>query len=249
MLSLAKFIKKEIELRENLVGTGFIYPPDEKDEFNNRVTVMGEIVSTAGFNAEKQYVFYEVMVPEEGGWTFEDTNEYETQGTMPEESSEYNKRKSCTQVSAATVEPSDEDPEDTQLVSHFSFPFDFQFLAMQDTCASKRPYLLFQVNSVDDWNRHRIEGYGFLRLPIEPGYHELEVETWRPRGSLMSEIHSFFLGGSVRVMRIEELVRTKHFDESGRADIVNRFGLETEDAGRVRVNLNVCWQSKAYHRK
>ena len=65
----------------------------------------------------------------------------------------------------------------------------------------------------------------------------------------MSEIHSFFLGGSVRVMRIEELVRTKHFDESGRADIVNRFGLETEDAGRVRVNLNVCWQSKAYHRK
>jgi hypothetical protein len=30
MLSLAKFIKKEIELRENLVGTGFINPPDEK---------------------------------------------------------------------------------------------------------------------------------------------------------------------------------------------------------------------------
>ena len=27
MLSLAKFIKKEIELRENLVGTGFLDPP------------------------------------------------------------------------------------------------------------------------------------------------------------------------------------------------------------------------------
>ena len=27
MLSLAKFIKKEIELRENLVGTGFLHPP------------------------------------------------------------------------------------------------------------------------------------------------------------------------------------------------------------------------------
>ena len=27
MLSLAKFIKKEIELRENLVGTGFCDPP------------------------------------------------------------------------------------------------------------------------------------------------------------------------------------------------------------------------------
>lgn len=168
-----------------------------------------------------------------------------------EETSEFNKRKSCTHVSCATVEPSNdpEDPEGTQMVSHFCFPFDYQFLAMEELSASKRPYLLFQVNSVDDWNRHRIEGYGFLRLPIQPGYHELEVETWRPRGSLMSEVHSFFLGGSVRVMRVEELVRTRHFDENGRADIVNRFGLETEDAGRVRVNLNVCWQSKAYHKQ
>jgi len=99
---------------------------------------------------------------------------------------------------------------------------------------------------VDDWGRHRIEGYGFLRLPIQPGYHELEIETWRPRGSLMSEIHSFFLGGSVRILRLEELIRTRHFDESGNADIVNRFGLETEDAGRIRVNLNICWQSKAH---
>jgi hypothetical protein len=77
MLSLAKFIKKEIELRENLIGTGFINPPEEKAEYNNRVTVMGEIVSTSGFEAEKQYVFYEVLVPEEGGWNFEDYNEYE----------------------------------------------------------------------------------------------------------------------------------------------------------------------------
>jgi hypothetical protein len=53
MLSLAKFIKKEIELRENLVGTGFINPPDEKADYNNRVTVMGEVVSTSGFDADK----------------------------------------------------------------------------------------------------------------------------------------------------------------------------------------------------
>lgn len=52
MLSLAKFIKKysfllimsrEIELRENLVGTGFINPPDERSDFNNRVTVVGKL--------------------------------------------------------------------------------------------------------------------------------------------------------------------------------------------------------------
>ena len=188
MISLAKCIKKEIELRENLVGTGFINPPDEKDEFNNRVTVVGEIVSASGFNAEKQYIFYELLVPEEGGWTFEDYNEYETEGllTAHEQTSEFNKRKSCTHVSKAGVEPSTDpdDPEGTQNVSHFCFPFDYQFLAREVDSSSTRPHLLFQVNSVDDWGRHRIEGYGFLRLPIEPGYHELEVETWRPRGSL-----------------------------------------------------------------
>ena len=64
---------------------------------------------------------------------------------------------------------------------------------------SQRPYLLLQVNSVDDWGRHRIEGYGFIRFPVEPGYHKLEVETWRPRGSLSDEIHSFFLGGGIRI--------------------------------------------------
>lgn len=60
MLSLAKFIKKEIELRENLVGTGFLDPPPllkEEDPMTGetvmqsdfRCTVLGEIVETVGF--------------------------------------------------------------------------------------------------------------------------------------------------------------------------------------------------------
>ncbi len=189
------------------------------------------------------------MLPEEGGWTFEDYNEYEMQGLgAHEETSEFNKRKSCTQVSVANVELTNdpEDPEATQLVSHFCFPFDYQFLAKEDV--TKRPHLLFQVNSVDSWNRHRIEGYGFARLPASPGFHTLTLDTWRPRGSLAAEIHSFFLGGSVRIAKLEELVRTRHFDEAGASEIVNRFGLETEEAGRVVVRMNVCWQTKREHR-
>ena len=101
--------------------------------------------------------------------------------------------------------------------------------------------MLLQVNSVDSWGRHRIEGYGFVRFPEEPGYHKLEVETWRPRGSLGSEIHSFFLGGSIRIHKLEELIRTQYLDEQGESDVVNRFGLETENSGKVRVNLNMCY--------
>ena len=152
-------------------------------------------------------------------------------------------RKSVTHLSKATVEIIDDADyvEGTQYVSHFSFPLDFQFMAQNDKM-EQRPYLLLQVNSVDSWGRHRIEGYGFVRFPAEPGYHQLEVETWRPRGSLGSEIHSFFLGGSIRIHKLEELIRTKYIDEHGKPDVVNRFGLETENSGKVRVNLNMCYQ-------
>ena len=32
-------------------------------------------------------------------------------------------------------------------------------------------------------------------MATDPGYHNIEVECWRPRASLDAEIHSFFLGG------------------------------------------------------
>ena len=108
-----------------------------------------------------------------------------------------------------------------------------------------RPYLLLQVNSTDSWNRHRVEGYSFVQLPFENGYHQLEVETWRPRASLDTEIHSFFVGGSVRISKLEELVRTSYIDQDNFYEVVNRFGLETEDAGSIKVNINICTQDKS----
>ena len=138
--------------------------------------------------------------------------------------------------------------EGTEYVSHFGFPIDLQFLVKPKSFNS-RPYILLQVNSVDSWGRHRIEGYSFARLPQNAGYHKIEVETWRPRGSLNSEIHSFFLGGSIRINKLEELVRTHYLDEQGKHDIVNRFGLETENSGRVRLNLNLCYQNAVDKKK
>lgn len=105
-----------------------------------------------------------------------------------------------------------------------------------------RPTLLMQVNSVDSWNRQRIEGYGFCRFPLEPGYHQIEVDTWRPRASLDCEIHGFFLGGSVRIQKLEELVATSYINSTGESDVVNRFGLETEEGGKIKLNLNLCTQ-------
>ena len=42
LTSLSLIINREIELRENLVGTGFLDPPMQGSEYDTRVTVMGK---------------------------------------------------------------------------------------------------------------------------------------------------------------------------------------------------------------
>ena len=117
---------------------------------------------------------FEVLIPEDG-WIFEDVNEFEIFGVVRVSTVEYNKRQSVTHISAGRVEHSEdlEDEDTTKFTSHFCFPFDYQFLAKDCNLDRSRPYILMQVNSTDEWNRHRIEGYGFIRMPNEAGYHTL----------------------------------------------------------------------------
>ena len=141
-------VYREIELRENLVGTGFLEPPvnavkraaqnfmqQHEDEMNHRVTVLGEIDYARGFTAPNIYVMFEILLPEEG-WIFEDVNEYEMYGIVRDNTVEYNKRKSVTHLSMGRVENSEdvEDEDTTCFKSHFCFPFDYQFLAKDSGC-------------------------------------------------------------------------------------------------------------------
>eukprot|EP00826_Nyctotherus_ovalis_P059032 TRINITY_DN8175_c0_g1_i5.p2 TRINITY_DN8175_c0_g1~~TRINITY_DN8175_c0_g1_i5.p2 ORF type:complete len:155 (-),score=40.16 TRINITY_DN8175_c0_g1_i5:121-585(-) len=100
-----------------------------------------------------------------------------------------------------------------------------------------------QVNSVDSWGRHRIEGYGYVTFPSTPGYYEQSISTWRPKGSLYAKIHSYFLGGSVRILELENILQSSRLDEFGHKDIVNRFGLETETSGTLKITFNITRQS------
>jgi hypothetical protein len=52
------------------------------------------------------------------------------------------------------------------------------------------------------------------------------------------------LGGSIRIHKLEEIVRTRYLDEEDKSDVVNRFGLETENSGRILVNLNMSLSGK-----
>lgn len=91
------FVKKEIQLQNNLIGTGFAdAPPSGK----SRVSYTGEIVSAIGFDQPKLSINYQVFVPEL--WDFDDFNNYETLG-LSTDLDEINKRESITQFSDATV--------------------------------------------------------------------------------------------------------------------------------------------------
>ena len=194
MLSIAKFIKKKLELRENLVGTGFLSAPQaarkaasriardaenrQMQELDHRVTVIGEIASATGFAAQSTYIMFQVLLPEQGTWVFEDISVRELGDYFSRtEYSEFNKRKCVTQVSCGRIDNAYdvEDEDTTKFTSHFAFPFDYQFLAKESCTETERPHIIFQVNSTDEWNRQRIEGYGYIRIPATPGYHQMTV--------------------------------------------------------------------------
>ena len=224
------FVKKEVQLDNNLIGSGFAEPPPSGSK---RVSYTGEIESAIGFDQPKLAITYKIHLPE--NWEFDDYNSYETLGMM-KDLDEVNKRDSITQYSYAHVIDYN---HQRVYESSFCFPFDLQFLHNTKEESSQRPYLLFQVNSVDSWNRHRIEGYGSLQFPSEEGHHKFKVQTWKPRGSFQNELHSFFLGGSIRVLELEDIIQSYKINEKGEREMIPYDSLpETEDSGEILITLN-----------
>jgi len=70
---------------------------------------------------------------------------------------------------------------------------------VEDPLCDSAPMLLFTAFSVGSFSRHRVASNGFVHLPTTPGSHVLKVRTWRPVGSIYSELSSFFIGGGPRL--------------------------------------------------
>ena len=59
------------------------------------------------------------------------------------------------------------------------------------------PTLFLEILSVDQLERFRTEGYGYITLPNKAGTHDITVNTWRPTGNgLAPKMRPFFIGGS-----------------------------------------------------
>lgn len=53
------FIQKEIELRQNLAGENFVYPP----ESGAKVYISGDLTSAYDFEQDEIYIFLEIRLP------------------------------------------------------------------------------------------------------------------------------------------------------------------------------------------
>jgi len=60
---------------------------------------------------------------------------------------------------------------------HWSHPIDIHY-AFTSTVGWPRFYC--EVWHVDEYNRHRLKGYGTCMIPTTPGVHTVECVTWRP---------------------------------------------------------------------
>lgn len=90
-------------------------------------------------------------------------------------------------------------------IAYFGFPFEMQLFyknVMLDVdkqdVMPRWPTVIFEVSSVDSWNRQRVEGYSFVYVPPTPGLLEQRrLDCWRPVGSsIANDLRRFFIGGA-----------------------------------------------------
>jgi hypothetical protein len=83
------------------------------------------------------------------------------------------------------------------------------------------------------WDRHRVEGYGYYSVSIEPGCYEATVSTWRPIGSTVEEMTNFFVGGTGALRDMKDCGVPMDF--TGR--FLNRYGSHCEASGDVHIEV------------
>ena len=128
------------------------------------------------------------------------------------------------------------------LTHNFSLPFELELLGHNDAIGRLDPKLLIQVNSVDYWGRHRIQGYCFVNLPIKTGYTNIDVPCYKPQEDNYMKLFSYFLGGSRKIPDLKELAKTASSNELNVDTVLNRYGIMTEYTGTVHINLNCVIQ-------
>jgi hypothetical protein len=228
----AEQVRRELTELSNRIGDRFDRGAEGDDQL--RLFAFCEIISAQKFDSDDLYVQYQFALPVQGGWSW-----------PPEwDKKEVERRRSgSTQVShiGYTGGLADVDAQDgtsvVYPVAHFGHPFELQCIAEEKKgkdvlMTGDWPQLFFEVGSCGCWGRHYIEGYGYASIPRRPGTYELEVHTWKPRGSIRDRMTDYFLGGARHLA--DHVNYSAHPNPADRGPFLNKYGFVTETSGKVR---------------
>ncbi|KAK1787530.1 hypothetical protein P4O66_016032, partial [Electrophorus voltai] len=202
----------------SLVGQDFEMPPAGI----LRLIVNGEIVSAQGYEYDNLYVHFFLELP--NSWS----------------TASFQSLSGVTQTCRTRTFGKDN-------VAFFSYPFSFEsFFRKEDESEASLPLwpvLYFKVLSLDFWQRHRTEGYGYLVIPSTPGYHRVTCPTWRPlQTGTVAELRRFFIGGAPELEDISDVRIPSTF----KGDRLSRFGFRTQATGSITFVLNCLQHARAF---
>lgn len=212
---LSELYVRHTESLVNKVGACFAHPPEGEAL---RVLMFGEIVSAEGFEYDDLYIRTHLELPEFWQCSDEKPLDIVTQISRTRSSHLHN-------------------------TAHFNCPMECELLynnpILKDDELPKWPRILIQVASFDYWERHRVEGYGYLDLPNTPGQYQFTVNTWRPSGSLRDKMARFFVGGSAEIADISYIAKPRDFEGVH----LSKYGFCTQSSGSVAITLYIAHQS------
>ncbi|CAD8155668.1 unnamed protein product [Paramecium octaurelia] len=237
------YLKKQLEYKSNLVGQGF--HTQLEDNRHACVNIFGEILEASNFDNSQLFLQWKFKIPP--GWELDDNELLELDQKEYEDIQleEWNRIQSITQQSKVNTIKNDDGTITAK--AHFCFPFDLQLQVDENELNfGKFPQLLVQVSSMDSWERNYIQGYGFIEIPHTPGFHELTMKTYRPNDDLYTRVYEFFLGGGTKVKDLDSISNAFYFDKQNQPKVLNRFPIDTESSGDIKIRVNVSIQRESY---
>jgi hypothetical protein len=126
----------------------------------------------------------------------------------------------------------------------FGFPIELALESDGPPSAARPPLSLFlSIVSRDAHERMTQLGYAHIAPPAVAGYTESELGAWRLAESRTDALRRFFVGGTEELRDLRALDVPEGFDVSKPA-VLNKHGLQTVTAGRVRVQIHTVVQQQ-----
>eukprot|EP00873_Tetraselmis_striata_P033535 jgi/Tetstr1/453799/TSEL_040751.t1 len=216
-------------LRKALVNQMFEQAPGPSPDAL-RFVLMAEIVAAKDFKQDQLWVEYDIRYDPEI-WA------------VKPEPSEPGHLQGCTHVSTCAKYPGE--PGRGVLphyVAHFSHPIEFEFFAQGSPKPSQWPSMCFQVNTYDNWDRYTVQGYTHLPLHAisRGGCAVHRLTTWKPLGTVVDKLNSFFIGGSAELKDITYSGVPQSFN----GKFLSRFGFKAETSGVLKIRTSAILQQR-----